>query len=57
MLFYAAFPSPQTVPRDVAFGDYATVGGSRQGWTTACYVLTADFADAAPADEDQNDGW
>jgi hypothetical protein len=51
-LVYAAFPSPQTVPRDVVFGDYATVGGSRQGWTAACYVLTADFADAAPPDED-----
>ncbi|KAM0881896.1 hypothetical protein ACQ4PT_032653 [Festuca glaucescens] len=51
-LVYAAFPSPQTVPRDVVFGDYATIGGSRQGWTAPCYVLTADFADVVPADED-----
>jgi hypothetical protein len=57
MLFYATFPSPQKVPRDVVFGDYATVGGSRQGWTMACYVLMAHFADAAPADKDPTDGW
>jgi hypothetical protein len=51
-LVYAAFPSVQAVPRDVVFGQYANVGGVRQSWTAACYVLTADFADAMPADED-----
>jgi hypothetical protein len=52
-LVYAAFPSVQAVPRDVVFGQYANVGGVRQSWTAACYVLKADFADAMTADEDQ----
>ena len=51
-LVYASFPSPQLVPRDVVFGEYAVVGGARQSWTAACYVLTADFADQMPTDED-----
>jgi hypothetical protein len=52
-LVYADFPSVQAVPRDVVFGQYANVGGVRQSWTAACYVLKADFADAMTADEDQ----
>ncbi|KAM0824296.1 hypothetical protein ACQ4PT_070292 [Festuca glaucescens] len=52
-LVYAVFPSAQVVPRDVVFGHYANVGGNHQSWTAVCYVLTADFADAMPADEDQ----
>jgi hypothetical protein len=50
---YASFPSPALVPRDVVFGKYATVGGVRKSWTAALYILTADFVDALPADEDQ----
>jgi hypothetical protein len=52
-LVYASFPSPALVPRDVVFGKYATVGGVRVSWTAALYILTAEFADALPADEDQ----
>jgi hypothetical protein len=52
-LVYAPFPLVQSVPRDMVFGQYANVGGVRQSWTAACYVLTADFADVMPADEDQ----
>jgi hypothetical protein len=34
------------------FGKYASVGGVRSSWTAALYILTADFADELPADED-----
>jgi hypothetical protein len=37
----------------VVFGKYATVGGVRKSWTATVYILTAGFADALPADEDQ----
>jgi hypothetical protein len=50
---YASFPSPQLVPRDVVFGKFASVGGAKESWTAPVYILTADFADALPADEDQ----
>ena len=50
---YAAFPSPQLVPQDIVFGDYGHIGGVRQSWTTPCYVLTADFAEVLPADDEQ----
>jgi hypothetical protein len=53
VLVYASFPSPQLVPRDVVFGRFATVGGARETWTAPVYILTADFADALAADEDQ----
>jgi hypothetical protein len=52
-LVYASFPSPTLVPRDVVFGKYATVGGVRVSWMAALYILSAEFADALPADEDQ----
>ncbi|KAK1611422.1 hypothetical protein QYE76_035095 [Lolium multiflorum] len=52
VLVYATFTSPQLVPRDVVFGKYASVGGIKETWTAPVYVLTADFADALPADED-----
>jgi hypothetical protein len=52
-LVYASFPSPALVPRDGVFGQYASVGGIRKSWTVALYILTADFADALRADEDQ----
>ena len=51
-LVYATFPSVQTVPRDVVFGKFANLGGARHSWTAPVYVLTAEFADALPADED-----
>jgi hypothetical protein len=52
-LVYASFPSPQLVPRDVVFGRFANVGGGvKESWTAPLYILTADFADALPADED-----
>jgi hypothetical protein len=52
VLVYANFPSPQLVPRDVVFGRFASVGGAKESWTAPVYILTAEFADALPADED-----
>jgi hypothetical protein len=52
-LVYASFPSPQLVPRDVVFGKFGTVGGVRESWTAPVFILSADFADVLPADEDQ----
>jgi hypothetical protein len=51
-LVHASFPSPQLVPRDIVFGDYAQFGGARRSWTACCFILSADFADIVPADED-----
>ncbi|KAK1668231.1 hypothetical protein QYE76_056390 [Lolium multiflorum] len=53
VLVYASFPSPQLVPRDVVFGKFSSVGGVKESWTAPVYILTADFADILPADEDQ----
>ncbi|KAM0879664.1 hypothetical protein ACQ4PT_034085 [Festuca glaucescens] len=52
VLVYASFPSPQLVPRDVVFGKFATVGGVKESWTAPVYILSADFAEVLPADED-----
>jgi hypothetical protein len=52
-LVYASFPSPSLVPRGVVFGKYAAVGGVRCSWTAALYILSADFVEVLPADEDQ----
>ncbi|KAM0868195.1 hypothetical protein ACQ4PT_041499 [Festuca glaucescens] len=53
VLVYASFPSPQLVPRDVVFGKFSLVGGVKESWIAPVYILTADFADILPADEDQ----
>jgi hypothetical protein len=50
---YVAFPSEAKVPRDVVFSKFASVGGIKESWTVVCYILTAEFADAIPHDEDQ----
>jgi hypothetical protein len=50
---YVAFSSEATVPRDVVFTKFASVGGIKESWTAVCYILTAEFADALPNDEDQ----
>jgi hypothetical protein len=52
VLVYASFPSPQLVPRDVVFGKFATIGGVKESWTAPVYILSADFAEVLPADED-----
>jgi hypothetical protein len=52
-LVYASFPSAALVPRDVVFGKYGDQGPVRESWTAPCYVLSADFADILPPDEDQ----
>ncbi|KAM0870932.1 hypothetical protein ACQ4PT_039719 [Festuca glaucescens] len=52
VLVYASFPSPALVPRDVVFGKFATVGGVKESWTAPVFILSADFADVLPADED-----
>ena len=51
-LVFASFPSPALVPRDVVFSRYGDLGAVRESWTAACYILTADFAEIMPADED-----
>ncbi|KAM0832307.1 hypothetical protein ACQ4PT_064990 [Festuca glaucescens] len=50
---YVAFPSEAKVPRDVVFSKFASVGGVKESWSAVCYILTAEFADALPHDEDQ----
>ncbi|KAM0854125.1 hypothetical protein ACQ4PT_050627 [Festuca glaucescens] len=50
---YVSFPSEARVPRDVVFSRFANVGGVKESWTVVCYILTAEFADAIPHDEDQ----
>ncbi|KAM0889518.1 hypothetical protein ACQ4PT_027648 [Festuca glaucescens] len=52
VLVYDAFPSPSLVPRDVVFGRFASVGGVKDSWTIPLFILTAEFADVLPADED-----
>uniref|UniRef100_A0ACD5ZVU5 Uncharacterized protein n=1 Tax=Avena sativa TaxID=4498 RepID=A0ACD5ZVU5_AVESA len=51
VLVYASFPSPQLVPRDVVFGKFASVGDAKETWTAPVFILSADFADALPADK------
>jgi hypothetical protein len=53
VLVYASFPSPQLVPHDVVFGRFSTVRGAKESWTAPVYILTAEFPEALPADEDQ----
>jgi hypothetical protein len=50
---YVAFQSEAKVPRDIVFTKYASVGGVKESWTAACFILTAEFADELPHDEDQ----
>jgi hypothetical protein len=52
-MVYASFTSPALVPRDVVFGHYAHPGAVKETWTSAYYILTAEFVDVFPADEDQ----
>jgi hypothetical protein len=52
VLVYASFPSPQLVPRDVVFGRFSSIGGSKESSTAPVYILSANFADALPTDED-----
>ncbi|KAM0912257.1 hypothetical protein ACQ4PT_012946 [Festuca glaucescens] len=52
VLVYAAFSSPAVVPRDVVFGRFATVGGVKDSWNVPLFILTAEFAEELPADED-----
>ena len=48
----ARFPA-QHEHRRQGSGPTPNLGGIRESWTAACYILTAEFADALPADEDQ----
>ncbi|KAK1649168.1 hypothetical protein QYE76_066973 [Lolium multiflorum] len=50
---YVAFQSEAKVPRDIVFTKYASVGGVKESWTASCFILTAEFADELPHDEDQ----
>ena len=51
-MVYASFPSPQLVPKDVVFGNYSNLGAVKESWTAACYILSAEFAEVLPPDED-----
>jgi hypothetical protein len=52
-LVYALFPSPTLVPHDVVFSNYNSLGAVRESWTAPCYILSVDFDEVLPADEDQ----
>jgi hypothetical protein len=52
ILVYASFSSPALVPRDVVFGKFSTVGGVKETWTAPVFILSAEFAEQLPADED-----
>jgi hypothetical protein len=53
-MIFATFPSPTLVPRDVVFRqpDVGQHCGIRHSWTAPCFVLSGDFADVHPPDED-----
>ena len=51
-LAYVSFPAPTLVPRSVTYREYADFGGARISWSAPVYILSADFADILPADED-----
>ena len=51
-LAYVSFPAPTLVPRSVTYREYADFGGARISWSAPVYILSADFADVLPADED-----
>jgi hypothetical protein len=52
-MVYALFPSRTLVPHDVVFSKYNSLGAVRESWTTPCYILSVDFDEVLPADEDQ----
>ncbi|KAM0884997.1 hypothetical protein ACQ4PT_030635 [Festuca glaucescens] len=52
ILVYASFNSPALVPRDVVFGKFSSVGGVKETWTAPVFILSAEFAEQLPADED-----
>lgn len=51
--FILFFSCPAHVPRDIVYREYADFGPTRVSWTAPVYVLSAEFADILPADEDQ----
>ena len=51
-LAYVSFPAPTMVPRSVTYREFADFGGVRISWSAPVYVLSADFVDVLPADED-----
>ena len=51
-LAYVSFPAPSLVPRDVVYREYNDFDATKVSWTTPVYVLSMDFADILPADED-----
>lgn len=52
-LVRASFPDNALVPRDVVFREFANWGGTIVSWTSACYIIDAEFAEAMiGADED-----
>jgi hypothetical protein len=52
-MVFVSFNSTAQVPRDIVFGNYGNLGAVKESWTAPCYILTADFADIVPPDEDQ----
>ena len=51
-LAYVSFPAPSLVPRDVVYREYTNFGGARISWTAPVYIMSTDFANVLPADED-----
>ena len=51
-LVYVSFPAPTMVPRSVTYREFADFGGVRISWSAPVYILSTDFADILPADED-----
>ena len=51
---YANFPANTLVPRDVVFRQprVGRFAGTRHSWTAPCYILSSEFADVHPDDED-----
>jgi hypothetical protein len=54
ILVYVTYSSVQLVPRDVVFRQplIGRFTGIRRSWTAAVYVLSSEFADVIPANED-----
>ena len=51
-LVYASFPDNQLVACDVVVRQFANVGGVVVSWTASVFILTADYAEQLPPDED-----
>ena len=51
-MVWATFKSPALVPHDVVFQRFSDLGSMVESWTAPCYILSAQFTDVFPPDED-----